>query len=52
MKKESRKNNIEIFIIYQKLTKLNRVFIEKFIDKSILENVETKSRDIQIKWNF
>lgn len=33
---------------------LNRVIIEEFIDKIYIGrfNVETKSKNIQIKWNF
>ena len=54
MKDESSKNNKEIFIKYQELTELNRVIVQEFIDKIYIGrfNVETKSRDIQIKWNF
>ena len=54
MKDESSKNNKEIFSKYQELTELNRVIAQEFIDKIYIGkfNVETKSRDIQIKWNF
>ena len=54
MKKESQKNNKEIFNEYQKLEKLNRVIAEEFIDKIYVGklNKETHSRDIQIRWNF
>ena len=54
MKDESSKNNKEIFSKYQELAELNRVIVEEFIDKIYIGkfNVETKSRDIQIKWNF
>ena len=54
MKDESSKNNKEIFSKYQELTELNRVIVEEFIDKIYIGkfNAETKSRDIQIKWNF
>ena len=54
MKDESSKNNKEIFSKYQELTELNRVIVQEFIDKICIGkfNVETKSRDIQIKWNF
>ena len=54
MKEESSKNNKEIFSKYQKLEELNRVIVDEFIDKIYIGklNEETKSRDIQIKWNF
>ena len=54
MKEESAKNNKEIFSKYQKLEELNRVIVDEFIDKIYIGKlrVETKSRDIQIKWNF
>ena len=54
MKDESSKNNKEIFSKYQELTELNRIIAQEFIDKIYIGkfNVETKSRDIQIKWNF
>ena len=54
IKEESSKNNKEIFNKYQKLEELNRVIVEDFIDKIYIGklNEETKSRDIQIKWNF
>ena len=54
MKEESSKNNKEIFSKYQELTELNRVIVDEFIDKIYIGklNEETKSRDIQIKWNF
>ena len=54
MKEESSKNNKEIFSKYQKLEELNRVIAQEFIDKIYIGklNEETKSRDIQIKWNF
>ena len=51
---ESTKNNNEIFLKYKELKKLNRIIIEEFIDKIYIGkfNNESKSRDIQIKWNF
>ena len=54
MKEESAKNNKEIFNKYQKLEELNKVIVDEFIDKIYIGKlrVETKSRDIQIKWNF
>lgn len=54
MKEESLKNHKEIFNKYQKLEKLNKVIVDEFIDKIYIgkEIKETKSRDIQIKWNF
>ena len=54
MKEESKKNNKEIFNKYQQLKKLNRVILEEFIDKIYIGklNEKTKSRNIQIKWNF
>lgn len=54
MKEESAKNNKEIFSKYKKLEELNRVIVDEFIDKIYIGKlrVETKSRDIQIKWNF
>ena len=50
----NRKNNKKIFSKYQKLEELNRVIVDEFIDKIYIGklNEETKSRDIQIKWNF
>ena len=46
--------NKEIFSKYHELAKLNRVIAQEFIDKIYIGkfNVEPKSRDIQIKWNF
>ena len=46
--------NKEIFSKYQELAELNRVIAQEFIDKIYIGkfNVEPKSRDIQIKWNF
>lgn len=54
IKEESSKNNKEIFSKYKELTELNRVIVDEFIDKIYIGklNEETKSRDIQIKWNF
>ena len=54
MKEESKKNNKKIFNKYQQLKKLNRVILEEFIDKIYIGklNEKTKSRNIQIKWNF
>ena len=54
MKDESWEDNKKIFSKYQELTELNRVIAQEFIDKIYIGkfNVETKSRDIQIKWNF
>ena len=54
MKDESSKNNKEIFNKYKKLTELNRVIIEEFIDKIYIGkfNIKTKNRDIQINWKF
>ena len=54
MKEESFKNNEKIFSKYQELKELNRVIVDEFIDKIYIGklNEETKSRDIQIKWNF
>lgn len=54
MKEESSKNNEKIFSNYQELKELNRVIVDEFIDKIYIgkASVETKSRDIQIKWNF
>ena len=54
MKEESSKNNKDIFSKYQELTELNRIIVQEFIDKIYIGkfNVETKSRDIQIKWDF
>ena len=39
---------------YQQLEKLNRVIVDEFIDKIYIGkiNEETKTRDIEIKWNF
>lgn len=46
--------NKEIFSKYQELAELNIVIAQEFIDKIYIGkfNVEPKSRDIQIKWNF
>ena len=54
MKEETSKNNEKIFSKYQELKELNRVIVDEFIDKIYIGklNEETKSRDIQIKWNF
>ncbi len=54
MKEKSSKNNKKIFSKYQKLDKLNRIITQEFIDKIYIGklNEKTKSRDIQIKWNF
>ena len=53
-KEESLKNNDKIFSKYQKLTKLNKIIVDEFIDKIYIGklNNETSERDIQIKWNF
>ena len=55
MKEKSLKNSIKMrFSKYQELTKLNRVIIDEFVDKIYIGklNVEIKSRDIKLKWNF
>ena len=54
MKEESSKSNEKIFRKYQELKELNRVIIDEFIDKIYIGklNLNTNSRDIQIKWNF
>ena len=53
-KKEFSKDYNEILSKYQNLTKLNRVIIEEFIDKIYIGKINniTKSRNIEIKWNF
>ena len=52
--KEKLNNNFNIFSKYQKITKLNRIIIEEFIDKIYIGKIEknNKNRIIQIKWNF
>ena len=54
MRDKNTKNNKEIFLKYQEIKELNRIIIEEFIDKIYIGkfNNESKSRDIQIKWNF
>lgn len=54
MKEESLKNKNEIFDRYQKFEKLNTIVVQEFIDKIYVGMLdqETKSREIQIKWNF
>ena len=53
-KKKFSKDYNEILSKYQNLTKLNRVIIEEFIDKIYIGKINniTKSRNIEIKWNF
>ena len=54
LKESSRKNTKELFNKYQQLEKLNRVIVDEFVDKIYIGkiNEETKTRDIEIKWNF
>ena len=47
--------NKDVYEEYEKkLEELNRVIVDEFIDKIYIGKLieETKSRDIQIKWNF
>ena len=52
--KEKLNNNFNIFSKYQKITKLNRIIVEEFIDKIYIGKIDknNKNRIIQIKWNF
>lgn len=48
------KNTKKLFNKYKKLDKLNRIIIDEFIDKILINklNKETNTRNIEIKWNF
>ena len=54
MKEESLKNSKELFCKYKKLTELNRVIVQEFIDKIYISNISKKiqKRTMQIKWNI
>lgn len=54
LKESSNKNTKELFNKYQQLKKLNRVIVDEFVDRIYIGkiNEETKTRDIEIKWNF
>ena len=54
LKESSNKNTKELFNKYQQLEKLNRVIVDEFVDRIYIGkiNEETKTRDIEIKWNF
>lgn len=54
IKEVTTKNNKDIFSKYQKLERLNRVIIDEFIEKIYIGKIdeETKTRNIEIKWNF
>jgi len=53
-KEKSFVNPKEIFFKYQKLKELNRIIVDEFIAQIYIGkfNKTTKSRTIQIKWNF
>ena len=52
--KEDRKQADEILKKYKKINKLNKIIIDEFIDKIYIGTYdnETKTRDIEIEWNF
>ena len=52
--KEDRKQTDEILKKYKKINKLNKIIIDEFIDKIYIGTYdkETKTRDIEIEWNF
>ena len=52
--KSLNKNVDELFNKYQRLEKLNKVIVDEFVDKIYIGkiDVENRTRDIEIKWNF
>jgi len=44
----------DLFDKYKQLEKLNRVIVDEFVDRIYIGKItkETKTRDIEIKWNF
>lgn len=53
-KESSNKNTEELFNKFKQLEKLNRIIVDEFINKIYIGkiNYETKTREIEIKWNF
>lgn len=53
-KKNSQSNKEDLLKKYKKITKLDRVIINEFIDKIMIEEVDpvTKKRAIEIQWNY
>ena len=51
---ENKKQAKDILKKYKHISKLNKVIVDEFIDKVYIGNYdkETKSRVIEIKWNF
>ena len=45
-------NYQEILFKYKEINVLNRIVVQKFIDKIYIGGVNNKSREIYIKWNF
>ena len=52
--KEERKQADEILKKYKNIKELNRVIVDEFIDKVYVGcyDKNTKTRDIEIEWNF
>ena len=52
--KKEKKQADEILKKYKKIKNLNKIILDEFIDKVYIGEIdkETKTRDIEIEWNF